>query len=346
MATGAPAATHRLHRLDEEASFPAMSATPEVSQATPSIPGGQDPAPSTKAPRKVRRLSKRDKVVLGLMVGIPTLVQLAFVWIPTVLSIFLSFTRWNGLALSDIKAAGLANYDYVFNDSPAFWPAFQHNILWLVFLALIATPIGLLLAVLLDQKIRGSKIYQSIFFVPVMLSLALIGIIWQLFYQKDNGLLNFLLGTAGTPQAVDWFGDSSVNIWAALVAATWRHAGYVMILYLAGLKGVDASLKEAAALDGANGRQTFFKIVFPAMAPINIVIVVITIIESLRAFDVVWVINKGTNGLELISALVISYLIGEGQSIGIGSAFAVILLVISLVPITIYLSRTFRKEKV
>ena len=113
----------------------------------------------------------------------------------------------------------------------------QHNLLWLAFLALVATPLGLLLAVLLDQKIRGSKIYQSIFFAPVMLSLALIGIIWQLFYQRDNGLLNFLLGTSGTPQAVDWFGDSSVNIWAALIAATWRHAGYVMMLYLAGPQG-------------------------------------------------------------------------------------------------------------
>ncbi|RAN72766.1 ABC transporter permease [Bacillus sp. SRB_336] len=323
-----------------------MSTPTELSEsATPGSRAGQRTPARRPKPGRVRRLSKRDKVVLGIMVGIPTLVQLAFVWIPTLLSVLLSFTRWNGLALSDIRAAGLANYIYVFTDNPAFWPAVQHNILWLLFLAVIATPLGLLLAVLLDQQIRGSKIYQSVFFIPVMLSLALVGIIWQLFYQKDNGLLNFLLGTAGTPQAVDWFGNSSVNIWAALVAATWRHAGYVMILYLAGLKGVDASLKEAASLDGANARQTFFRIVFPAMAPINIVIVVITIIESLRAFDVVWVINKGTNGLELISALVITYLIGEGQSIGIGSAFAVILLVISLVPITIYLSRTFRKEK-
>lgn len=323
-----------------------MSTPTELSEsATPGARAGQRTPARRPKPGRVRRLSKRDKVVLGIMVGIPTLVQLAFVWIPTLLSVLLSFTRWNGLALSDIRAAGVANYSYVFTDNPAFWPAVQHNILWLLFLAVIATPLGLLLAVLLDQQIRGSKIYQSVFFIPVMLSLALVGIIWQLFYQKDNGLLNFLLGTAGTPQAVDWFGNSSVNIWAALVAATWRHAGYVMILYLAGLKGVDASLKEAASLDGANARQTFFRIVFPAMAPINIVIVVITIIESLRAFDVVWVINKGTNGLELISALVITYLIGEGQSIGIGSAFAVILLVISLVPITIYLSRTFRKEK-
>ena len=302
-------------------------------------------APATRVRSgKVRRLSTRDKAVLSLMVGIPTLIQLLFVWLPTVMSVGLSFTRWNGLALSDIRPAGADNYQYISQDYPPFWPAMQHNLLWLAFLALVATPLGLLLAVLLDQQIRGSRIYQSIFFAPVMLSLALIGIIWQLFYQRDNGLLNFLLGTSGTPQAVDWFGDSSVNIWAAMVAATWRHAGYVMLLYLAGLKGVDPSLKEAAAIDGANAAQTFFRVVFPAMRPINIVIVVITIIESLRAFDVVYVINRGTNGLELLSALVIQNLVGEGQVIGVGSALAVVLLVISLVPIVFYLSRTFGRE--
>ena len=333
-----------------------MSATAEK-PASPSSdpPGGARErqhgpraAVTATAPKKrgrVRRLSRRDKIVLAVMVGLPTLIQLMFVWLPTLFSIGLSFTRWNGLDLSDIRQAGLDNYEFISQNYPPFWPAIQHNVLWLTFLALIATPLGLLLAVLLDQKIRGSKIYQSIFFTPVMLSLALIGIIWQLFYNRDSGLLNYMLGTAGTPQAVDWFGDSNVNIWAAMIAATWRHAGYVMILYLAGLKGVDPSLKEAASIDGANAVQTFFRVVFPAMRPVNIVIVVITIIESLRAFDIVYVINRGTNGLELLSALVIQNLIGEGQVIGVGSALAVVLLVISLVPIVFYLIRTFGKEK-
>jgi multiple sugar transport system permease protein/raffinose/stachyose/melibiose transport system permease protein len=301
---------------------------------------------SVAAPaRRVRRLSRRDKVVLGMMVGIPTLIQLVLVWIPTLMSVGLSFARWNGLELTDIKPAGAENYQFVAHDYPPFWPAVQHNVLWLAFLALVATPLGLLLAVLLDQNIRGTRIYQSIFFAPVMLSLALIGIIWQLFYNRDSGLLNFLLGTAGTPQAVDWFGDSGVNIWAALFAATWRHAGYVMILYLAGLKGVDPTLREAAQIDGASAAQTFFQVIFPAMRPVNVIIIVITVIESLRAFDIVYVINRGTNGLELISALVIQNLVGEGQVIGIGSALAVILLVISLIPITFYLSRAFGKDK-
>lgn len=298
----------------------------------------------TRKTRRGSKLTKADKVVLAIMVGIPTVIQAVLIWIPMLLSIGLSFTRWNGLALSDIKPAGGANYDFVVNTYPPFWPAVQHNVIWLLFLALIGTPLGLLLAVLLDQNIRGSRIYQSIFFVPVMLSLPLIGIIWQLMYARNEGFINNLIGTAGTPGAEDWFGNPSVNLWAALVAATWRHAGYVMVLYLAGLKGVDPALKEAAAIDGANATKTFFQVVFPAMRPINIVVVVITIIEALRAFDIVYIINKGTNGLELISALVVQNLVGEGQVIGVGSALAVMLLVVSLVPITIYLSRTFSKD--
>jgi ABC-type sugar transport system permease subunit len=314
-------------------------------------PAQPDPARSDQRPapvvasrgRRVQRLSGRDKAVLAAMVAVPTLLQALLIWIPTLLSVGLSFTRWDGLSLSNIRAAGFANYRYVTQDYPPFWPAVQHNIIWLLFLGVVATPLGLLLAVLLDQRIRGSRIYQSIFFTPVMLSLVLIGIIWQLMYQRNDGLVNHVLGTAGTSHAVDWFGNSSVNLWAALVAATWRHAGYIMVLYLAGLKGVDPSLKEAAAIDGASAPQAFFRVVFPAMRPINIVVVVITIIEALRAFDIVYVINRGTNGLELISALVIQNLVGEGQVIGVGSALAVLLLVISLVPIVFYLIRTFRK---
>jgi ABC-type sugar transport system permease subunit len=132
------------------------------------------------------KLSTGDKGILVVMVAIPTLIQLILIWIPMVLSIALSFTKWNALALSDIKPAGLSNYDFVVNNYPPFWPAVQHNIIWLLFLAVVATPLGLFMAVLLDQNIRGSRIYQSIFFTPVMLSLALVGIIWQLMYARNE----------------------------------------------------------------------------------------------------------------------------------------------------------------
>jgi multiple sugar transport system permease protein/raffinose/stachyose/melibiose transport system permease protein len=277
------------------------------------------------------------------MVGIPVLVELLLVATPALFSVGLSFTRWDGLNVADIKPVGLANYQYAIGSYPPFWPAIMHNIVWLLALCVIAAPLGVALAVLLDRKIRGSRIYQSIFFAPVMMSLALVGIVWQLVYSRDGGLINGLLGTSGTPEAINWLGDPGLNLGAVLVAAIWKHAGYVMILYLSGLKGVDPALREAASLDGANGRQTFFRVILPAMAPINMIVIVITIIESLRAFDLVYVINGGTNGLELLSALIVQNLIGQGQVIGVGSALATILLVISLVPIIIYLSRAFRR---
>jgi ABC-type sugar transport system permease subunit len=179
-----------------------------------------------------------------------------------------------------------------------------------------------------------------------MLSLALVGIIWQLMYARENGFINNVLGIASGPHAIDWIGDTHVNIWAALIAATWKHAGYIMILYLAGLKGIDPSLREAAAIDGAGEWHAFRTVVFPAMRPINIVVAVVTVIESLRAFDIVYIINNGRNGLELLSVLITDNIIGEASRIGYGSAIAVVLLVISIVPITIFVWTTFsEKEK-
>lgn len=310
-------------------------------EATPSA--GAATAPPRKR-KKLRRLTRRDKVVLSVMVGIPTLIEALLVWLPAAGSIGLSFTKWDGIDLSGIKSNGVQNYKYIFTDYPQFWPAVEHNILWLVFLSVIATPLGLLFAVLLDRRIRGSKIYQTAFFVPVMLSLALVSIIWELMYDRQSGLINNMLGTAGSNSGVDWLGNPHVNIWSALVATTWRHSGYIMILYLAGLRGVDPSLREAAALDGATESQTFWRVIFPAMRPINIVVVVITIIEALRAFDIVYVFNGGTNGLELLSALVIQNLKGEGLDIGVGAALATVLLIVSLIPITLYLRRAFKKD--
>jgi ABC-type sugar transport system permease subunit len=131
-------------------------------------------------------------------------------------------------------------------------------------------------------------------------------------------------------------------LFSALVATSWRHVGYIMILYLAGLKSVDPSLREAARVDGASEIQTFFSVVFPVMAPINVIIVVITAIEALRAFDIAYIINQGKNGLELLSILITNNSISEASLVGFGSSIAVVLLVISLGPIVLFLSRTMK----
>jgi multiple sugar transport system permease protein len=198
--------------------------------------------------------------------------------------------------------------------------------------------------VLLDKDLRGTRFYQSALYLPVVLSLAIIGFIWELMYAPERGFLNNVLGTTEQGNLIDWLGNRDINLWAVLVAASWRHIGYIMLLYLAGLKSVDPALKEAAAIDGASERQAFFRVVFPVLRPINIVVLVITIIESLRAFDIVYVINRGLNGLELLSVLITNNIVGEASRIGFGSAIAVVLLVISLGPILLYLSRAMRDE--
>ena len=298
-------------------------------------------AARARRPRKIKRLSTADRVVVTLMVAVPLLLVLGLVWLPAISTVLLSFTSWNGIGpLSDIKWVGTTNYVNVVTNYPPFKPAIEHNLLWLVVLFFIATPFGMFLAVLIDKEIRGSRFYQTALYLPVVLSLALVGFIWQLQYSQDQGLLNAVLGTK-----IDWYGDSSVNIWAVLVASSWRHVGYIMLLYLAGLKGVDPSLREAAQVDGASETKTFFRIVFPVLRPINIIVVVITVIESLRAFDLVWVVNKGRNGLELISALVTQNVVGEASRIGFGSALATIMLVISLIFIAFYLAAVMREDR-
>jgi multiple sugar transport system permease protein len=275
------------------------------------------------------------------MVAVPTILVVGLVWLPAVASVVLSFARWSGVGgLHTIQWIGTENYKNVFTNYPPFYPALRHNLIWLAFLFVLPTLFGMFLAVLLDRELRFTRFYQTAFFLPVVLSLALIGFIWQLLYSRDQGLLNAVFHTQ-----IDWYGDSKWNLWAVLVAAGWKHAGYIMLLYLAGLKGVDPSLREAAAVDGASQVKTFFSVVFPVMRPINIIVIVVTVIESLRAFDIVWVINKGTNGLELISTLVTSNVVGEASRIGFGSALATIMLAISLVFITIFLSTVMRGER-
>ena len=289
-------------------------------------------APVTGRHRKAR-MSTRDRVTVVLMVLIPTSVVATLVWLPAIATIVFSFFDWDGFGpFSEAKFVGTRWYVEAATIYPAFWPAIQNNVIWLLVLFFIATPIGLLVAVLLDREASHTKFYQTSLYLPVVLSMALIGFIWQLMFSRDQGLLNAVLGTS-----IDWYGDPSINLYSALIATSWRHVGYVMLLYLAGLKGVDLALKEAARIDGASEVQTFFHVVFPVMFPINVVVLVITFIDSLRAFDLVWVINRGRNGLELLATEVTRNIVGEAQRIGFGSALATIMLVISTVFIIIYL---------
>src|SRR5437588_7498750 len=121
--------------------------------------------------RRTRRFSTTDKLVLALMVGLPSLVLLFFVVVPTIASVVLSLTNWDGIGLDTIHFIGAQNYIQIFTNYPAFWPAVEHNLIWLAFFVLIPTPFGILLAYLLDKNIRFSKFYQTAIFLPMVISL-------------------------------------------------------------------------------------------------------------------------------------------------------------------------------
>jgi len=290
-------------------------------------------------------LTRGQRRTVALIVGLPLLLQIGLVWLPAAASVGLSFTSWNGVGgLSAIQGVGLKNYADLATVDPAFWPAVLHNLVWLFVFLVVVMPLGMVLAVLLDRELRGGWLYESALYLPLVLSFALIGLIWELQYSPSDGLINGVLGTNRQGAIIDWLGDRRLNLGAVIVASAWRHMGYVTLLYLAGLKSVDPTLRDQAAIDGATEAQTFWRVVFPILRPVNVVVVVITAIEALRAFDIVYVINRGLNGLELMSVLVVNNLLGEASRIGYGSAAATLLLVASIVPIAIFVRWALGRE--
>jgi multiple sugar transport system permease protein/raffinose/stachyose/melibiose transport system permease protein len=293
--------------------------------------------------RRRRAFTRGDRFTLSMFVGVPAFLHIVWVWIPALLTIALSFTYWNGVQLSNIRWAGLANYDTIFTASAQFWPAMRNNTYWLLWFSFIATPLGVLLAYQVDRRIRGHKIYESVYYIPVVLSLAVIGIIWR-FMLGPTGLVQVLLGYPGIEDAIPIFGNYDINTYVILSIASWRHIGYIMLLYLAGLKSVDPSLREAAAIDGATEWQSFRKVVLPAMKPVNVIIIVITVIESLRAFDLIYIIYGTSTGWPILGMLVFQNIYGQSASM-LGAAYAVILLLLSITPIVFYLRTVFRDDQ-
>ena len=293
------------------------------------------------------------------MIGIPAFLHITLVWVPALSTVALSFTAWDNLTpLTEIQLVGFQNYWQIFTifDSRLF-PALFNNFVLVGFL-FVCSAIGIFFAYLLDKNVRGTRIYQSVYYYPVVLSLAVVGFMWKsVMFSRDSGLLNILW--PGEP--IDFVGDQtkifeiqlpfldfplglSRNFAALLVAMAWRHIGYVMVLYLAGLKAVDPALREAAAIDGCNEWQGFRSVVFPAMKPINVVVAVITVIEALRAYDIIAALNE-PRGTEVMGTLVTNSLVGEGGGrVGVGSAYGVVLFVLCLGVIIPYVYNNFRER--
>jgi len=317
-----------------------------------------DRGPAAKSGRRsYSALSRSDKRTIFAMVGVPTALHLAFVWVPAMATIALSFTNWNGFKFSTMKWVGFRNYKQlvtVFEDD--FYESLLNNAYVLLFLFVVATPLGILVAYLLDKNLRGTAVYQSLLYLPVVLSLAVVGFIWKsVIYSPRQGLLNTALGRTAEGNQIDWLGDSDIvipflggyglskNFLALIAPMIWQHVGYVMVLYLAGLKSADPALQEAGSIDGANEWQMFRRIIMPSLKPVNVVIMVITVITALRIFDIIAVLNN-PNGTNVLSVLVTDNISGESSSIGRGSAYATVLLMLCFGFVIWYLRNAFREE--
>ena len=268
-----------------------------------------------------------------------------YVIMPIFQSFWISFHKWDGLAEEKIWV-GLANYERLLGGDRKFNVSFWNNIKWLV-LYLLAIPFGLFIALLLNQTVRGIRLYKSLFFFPFVISQVVVGLVFSWFYLPREGLLNAILTTLGL-DTLNVLGDPTLATYGIIAAGLWPQTAYCMILYLTGLNAVDPEQVEAARLDGAKGHKMLWYVILPQLKPATFIAFVVTIIGALRSFDLISVM---TNGGPFGSTRVLSFYMFEeslsefGFRMGYGAAIAVVLFGLMLVFIAYFLWSMYRDEK-
>jgi raffinose/stachyose/melibiose transport system permease protein len=241
----------------------------------------------------------------------------------------LSLYKWDGI--SPVREwVGITNFRKLLADS-IFWQAFQHNLVWTVMLIFFNVIIGLIGAALLSMNIKGRVIFRLGYFLPVVQASIVTAMIWRWIYNPD-GLLNTALKAIGLGQFTrGWLGDFTFALPALGVAAGWASFGLGIVIFLAGMQGVDQTLYDAARVDGANSRQTFLYITIPALRNVITVVVLLTMIGAFQTFDIIWVMTQG--GPIRATEMLATYMYKRGlleNQYGYGSAVAVVLCVVIL----------------
>lgn len=277
--------------------------------------------------------------VLLAFVLVPLAVEGFWVFWPAAQGVFLSFTSWDGIVAP--RAVGFGNYIEMFGDD-VFLQSLLHTVIWLVLFGGLSALGGLGMALLLAKERRGVGFYRSALFTPVVFSLMATALIWQAMYTPD-GLVNSVFKAFGLQQR-SWLADPDTALYAVMVPALWRQIGYIMVLYLAGLKGIDPVLYEAATVDGATAWQRFTNITLPQLKSVNSVVLSVIVIDSLRSFDVVWAMTKGGpfHSSELLSSYMYSTAF-QSLRLGYASALAVVIFLLAFGVIVGYLVRAFRE---
>ncbi|MGV9848414.1 carbohydrate ABC transporter permease [Streptomyces sp. NPDC003442] len=303
-------------------------------------PKRTSPAPHPPRGRRARGIRRTPPLVLAFLL-VPLLAESLWVFWPALQGFYLSLTKWDGVSAPEF--VGLGNFAEMAHDE-VFRTAAVDTVLWLVLFGGLSALLGLGAALLLQQERRGVGFYRAALFLPVVFSLVATALVWQAIYQPD-GVLNRLLESVGLDSLRHaWLADQDTALYAVIVPALWRQVGYVMVLYLAGLKGIDPALYEAAKVDGAGRWQRLRHVTLPQLRGVNAVVLSVIIIDSLRSFDVVWSLTRGGpyHSSELLSTYMYSTAF-QSLRLGYGSALAVVIFVLAFGVIASYLVRAFRE---
>jgi raffinose/stachyose/melibiose transport system permease protein len=249
-----------------------------------------------------------------------------------VYSSYLSLFRWDGISPTKVFV-GLENYVTLLTQNEVFWIALRNNAIWLVAALLLPTSIGLGFAILLNSKFRGSHVFRSLFYFPAVLSLAVVGLIWTWIYHPDLGLLNQMLNASGLKGLTrNWLADPQIALYPVIIAATWSAVGLPMLLYLAGLQTIPEELHEAAKIDGAGPIRRFVHVTFPLLRETTLIVLAITAINALKAYDIVYAMTNGgpANKTQLLSTWMY-FLTYNYNQVGLGTAIAVVLFSLTLI---------------
>ncbi|MFM9278725.1 carbohydrate ABC transporter permease [Paenibacillus jiagnxiensis] len=289
---------------------------------------------------------KKKQHPFAIVFILPSLILYTlFVIVPTLGSVYLSFTSWDGIS-EDIRFIGFANFVEIWN-SPRVHNALKNTLIMTVSLVILENIAAIAMALMVDRVRWFKNLFRSLFYFPTLLSGIVMGFVWAMILNYNFGVVNQILNAIGLENwAVDWLGDPNYAMLSVILSTVWKGAGYYMIIYLAGLQGIPAELSEAASIDGANGWQQFRYITFPLLAGSVTVCMVLSMISALKIFDQIAVMTDGGPGFATETLTYIIYKVGFGElRQGFGTALAMVLFVIILI-ITVIQVKILRKREV
>jgi len=258
---------------------------------------------------------------------------------PIPLSAYYSFLEWDGMGQGTF--IGLNNWSKLLNDD-VFWLSVSNNFK-LVFISLVVQiPMGIILAVLLSSKLKGTQIFKSFFFIPMLLSSVAVAFLWRYLFDFNFGIINNLITLMGF-QGVDWLGNPNIAFYSVIAPISWRFIPLYMIIFMAGLAGIPNQLYEAARIDGASSFQTFWKITLPLLKPTVVSASVLIIVGSLKYFAMIYALTGGgpNHASELMATYMYSKAFTELQ-LGYGSTIALALFMIAFFVSVVFLYLTNR----